>query len=264
MLFRSRRRLSLDVENVPVAALEKPLRIPFPIAGDLNGQAVMVGNLSDPVIEGNLTLDDGLLNDNAIDQAVADFEYRAARLSLNSSLNLIDSNDPLTLVVRAPYQLPFVKRPPASDELFVDIDVRDDGIALLNLFNDQVAWESGTGAVDVSFEGTWDQQSIPDLSALTGQVFLSEAVISFTALPEPLTDVDGRIQLSPENIIVESFTGQFSEGKVTAWGTLPTLIALPAPADPAEDSDETVIDPSSPEFDPSTLPTQPLDRKSVV
>ncbi|MGD1905244.1 MAG: translocation/assembly module TamB domain-containing protein [Leptolyngbyaceae cyanobacterium] len=254
----TRRRLTLDVENVPVAALEKPLRIPFPIAGDLNGQAVMVGNLSDPVIEGNLTLDDGLLNDNAIDQAVADFEYRAARLSLNSSLNLIDSNDPLTLVVRAPYQLPFVKRPPASDELFVDIDGRDDGIALLNLFNDQVAWESGTGAVDVSFEGTWDQQSIPDLSALTGQVFLSEAVISFTALPEPLTDVDGRIQLSPENIIVESFTGQFSEGKVTAWGTLPTLIALPAPADPAEDSDETVIDPSSPEFDPSTLPTQPL------
>jgi translocation and assembly module TamB len=139
----TRRRLTLDVENVPVAALEQPLRIPFPIAGNLNGQAVMVGNLADPTLEGAITLDDGRLNNNAIDQAVANFEYRAARLSLNSRLSLIGSNDPLTLVVRAPYQLPFVKRPPVSDELFVDVDVRDDGIALLNLFTDQVTWEGG-------------------------------------------------------------------------------------------------------------------------
>jgi translocation and assembly module TamB len=257
----TRRRLTLDVENVPVTALQRPLRIPFPIEGDLNGQAVMVGNLSDPVIEGTVTLDEGRLNENAIDQAVANFEYRAARVNLDSMLNLIDSDDPLTLIVRAPYQLPFVKRPPASDELFVDVDVRDDGIALLNLFNNQVAWEGGSGAVDVRFEGTWDQQSIPDLSALTGQVFLNEAVLSFAALPEPLTDVEGRIQLSPENIVVESFTGQFSEGQVTAWGTLPTFVPLRLPEAAAESPDtETlaVIDPNSPDFDPLTLQTQPL------
>jgi translocation and assembly module TamB len=112
--------------------------------------------------------------------------------------------------------------------------------------------------VDVRFEGTWDQASVPDLSALTGQVFLNEAEISFAALPEPLTDVDGRIQLSPQNIVVESFTGQFSEGQVTALGTLPTLVPLPTAETDEDAAGDVGANLGSLDFDPSTLSTQPL------
>lgn len=228
------RPLELSLANIPVENLQEPLNIPFPIGGRLNGNATFQGRITDPRMAGSFDLAAGTINEKPIDRADLDFSYAGARLSLDSELLLVDSDDPLTLKVKAPYQLPFVAEPPTSDELLVEVDIRDEGIALVNLFTDQVAWRSGQGRVRLNLKGTWEQQqSIPDFASFEtfdGSITVSDAEIGVRVLPEPLTNVNGSARLVPFEVIVEQLTGQFSDGQLSAQGTFPILEPLPSDA----------------------------------
>nr|WP_228024485.1 translocation/assembly module TamB domain-containing protein [cf. Phormidesmis sp. LEGE 11477] len=104
---------------------------------------------------------------------------------------------------------------PDSDRLDIDINVENEGLALLNIFNDQVAYESGEGQVSLTVDGTLDKPII------RGSASLSDAVVSASILPEPLTNVTGEAEFLGERIVVNRLQGQFESGQVSAAGVLP-------------------------------------------
>lgn len=221
------RLMTLEVNNLPAARLQQPLQLPFELAGRLNGRATLQGRLADPVLRGRVEIVDGELNRRPIDLAEATFSYVAARADIDAQLRLPDADDPLRVRLSTPYRLEFVERRPTNTEVALDIDVRDEGIALLNLFTNQVTWQSGNGTVIVGLRGNWPEgRRLPGLTELNGLISLREATLGVQALPEPLTDVSGQIRLVPYEAVVDRVTGRFSDGEVVARGVFPLVTPL--------------------------------------
>ncbi|MEB3269786.1 MAG: translocation/assembly module TamB domain-containing protein [Leptolyngbya sp.] len=261
---RRDRALTLTLDNVPIDPLEDPLRLPFPIAGRLNGQAVLRGSILDPTLQGQLAIANGRLNNKPIDLATADFTYAAARLNLDSRLELVDANDPLHLNLQLPYRPAFVRRRPVDNSVLADLQVRDDGLALVNLFTDRVAWQGGNGELIANLRGTWDGSGsfrtlVNNLDVLNGYVRLSDATLGLQALPDaPLTNVNatarlaglqdggGGIDLRSPTLVVDDFTGSFSDGQVSAQGIFPLLLPLPLSPDGDLATDPDASNPQQP------------------
>ena len=229
--------LNLKVQNLPVGPLQEILNLPLAFGGELNGSATLTGNLGDPQVRGALTLADGSINETPIQAADAQFLYKDARLYLRSEL-IAQTPEPLSLAVIVPYAFGFMTVTPESDEIFADINVRDDGLALLNLLNLPVAWVSGKGEVGLQASGTWARPII------SGQAKFSNTQVKANILPEPLTNVEGQVRFKGERIIVDTLTGQFSQGSIAAKGVFPILFPLDFAASPS-------INPTAPNVNPS-------------
>ncbi|MGB3296131.1 MAG: hypothetical protein WBB01_24360 [Phormidesmis sp.] len=207
--------LQATAENLNVENLGDILQLPLDIEGLANARATLGGTLANPQLRGSAQLAAVTINDTPIESADAQFLYQNARLSLASSLVATAPEHPLTLSAQIPYAFEFMDVRPESDAISVNIDVQDEGLALLNIFNRQVAWESGSGQVNLTVTGTLENPQIAGLATI------EDAVINARILPEPLTNVTGRAIFERERIIVEGVQGSFSDGQLIAAGTLP-------------------------------------------
>lgn len=251
------REMVLEVVNVPISNIEDFANLPFDLEGRLNSVTTLSGRLGNPSLEGRLAVVDGTLNGTAISDAEATFSYVNARAGLKAQILLIGSDDPLTVAAELPYQFDFVDVESADQSYSLRADVKDEGLALLNLFTQQVAWEDGGGEVILDIEG--DLRTNGGLPTdFQGFITLDDAVISASALPVPMTDVTGRIRLEPisQMIVVDELTGQFSEGQLSAQGAFPVFLPLEdfaaiadeeAAPETAEDLDPEIDEPLPPE-----------------
>ncbi|NEQ43718.1 MAG: hypothetical protein F6K00_09245 [Leptolyngbya sp. SIOISBB] len=256
------REMVLEVVNVPISNIEEFANLPFDLEGRVNSVTTLRGRLGNPNLTGELAVVDGTLNGTAISDAEASFSYVNARAGIDAQLRLIGSDNPLTVEAELPYQLSFVDVESADQSYLLRANVKDEGLALLNLFTQQVAWEDGGGEVILDIEG--DLQANGGLPTdFQGLITLEEAVISASALPVPMTDVTGRIRLEPisQTIVVDELTGQFSEGQLSAQGAFPVFLPLedfaaiaddeaepkpPEDLDSEEDLDPEIEEPLSP------------------
>ncbi|WP_009633884.1 translocation/assembly module TamB domain-containing protein [Synechocystis sp. PCC 7509] len=211
----------LQVNNFPLEALNSFVKLPIDVTGNLNAQATLTGQLTNPQVAGNLSLINGTLNRKVINSAAANFGYNNARLSFDSTIE-VDSPEPVTISGNVPVPLPFVTVKSKSDRITLDINVQDSGLALLNLFTDQIAWQSGQGKVQLQVRGTLNQP------VATGVATVSNATFTAQALPEPLTNVNGSIDFDFDRLQVENLQGNFSQGQVVAAGVLPIFRSLVA------------------------------------
>ncbi|MBE7385293.1 MAG: translocation/assembly module TamB domain-containing protein [Leptolyngbya sp. SIO1E4] len=221
--------VNLPADRIPIDTIPGLANAPLDIGGKLHGTATLSGRLADPNVAGSFQLVEGTLNRNPIQRFNVDLEYREARLGLDAELELINSDDPLTLSAQVPYRLPFVERSPSRNDFFVNADVKDEGFALLNLLTRQVAWEAGEGEAILRLAGTWDEGTFPAIDRFDGLVLLREATLAFEALPTSMTNVTGQIRLDPLtlSIVVDRLTGQFSDGELSAQGSFPLFSPLP-------------------------------------
>lgn len=245
----SDRPLLFTLSNVPVDGLQGPLSLPFPITGALGGQVTLQGSLADPTLEGQLAVADGTFNNRPVEQATARFDYRAARLTLDSVVAAEVGSDPLNLTLALPYRPPFVTRRPVDTTVRADLQVQDDGLALASLFTNRLSWQGGQGELVASLRGTWDGDSplsnlFNNLDALDGYLRIREATIGLQALPDaPLTDVVGSVRLAGLRsssqgavdlrnpaLVVDEFRGNFSTGQLSAQGRFPIYLPLPVNA----------------------------------
>jgi translocation and assembly module TamB len=214
----------LQINNFPIEALNSFVKLPVDITGNLNAQATLTGQLSNPQVIGKLSLANGTLNQKEINNATSSFGYNNARLNFDSTIK-VDSPQPVTISGNVPLALPFVTVKPESDRITLDINVQDEGLALLNLFTNQVAWQNGQGKVQLQVRGTLNQP------VATGVAKINNATITAQALPEPLTDVTGTVDFDFDRLQVENLQGNFSQGQVVVKGVLPIFRSLP-PNDP--------------------------------
>ena len=212
----------LRVENVPIESLTALAPLPIDIEGKLNVTATLAGTLLNPQAVGVLQLNQGVLNSTDIRSARGSFRFENARLNFDSAV-LVKGTQPLTIVGSIPQLLPIPPVTPDNGEVRLDINVADEGLAFLNLLNNQVAWVDGKGRVQAQVRGTRTQPII------SGTAEVQNATFRATALPDPLTGVTGSVLFERDRLRVKGIQGQYGQqGQVMAAGVLPLFQRLTA------------------------------------
>ncbi len=214
----------LRVRDFPVDVLKNFVQLPVDFTGLLNATATLAGSQANPQAIGELNLAQGTLNQKPVESARATFNYTQARLNFASNV-VVSGPEPITITGSLPYSLPSASVQPDSDQIRLDVNVQNEGLALLNLLTNQVAWQGGQGKVQLQVRGTLKQP------VATGIASINNATIKAQALPEPLKDVTGTAQFNGNRIQVEGIRGNFSQGNVVAQGVIPLFGSL-APSDP--------------------------------
>ncbi len=216
----------LKVENLPIESIQSffpyPLNIggqPIALAGNLNGTVSLSGPPNKPNFIGAVNLTNGTLNDQPLQSAVGAFNYEDGRLKFQNTI-VANSSEPIKIVGELPYDLdlPTGKIASADRSLKVTGRVKDEGLSLLNLLGQPIAWEGGKGQL------SFDISSAPDQPLkVQGELILNGAKIKAQALPESLTNVRGRIVADFSGVQVENLRGEFSRGEVVANGSIPVF-----------------------------------------
>lgn len=214
----------LRVRNFPIGVVNNFVKLPISVTGNLNGAATIAGSRENPQAVGELELAKGSLNQKPVESASASFSYTNARFSFGSNV-VISGPEPITIAGSVPLPLPFAKEQPDSDRISLDVNVKNEGLSLLNVFTNQVAWEGGEGQVELQVRGTTTQP------LATGIAKVNNATISAAALKERLTNVTGTARFNNDRITVEGIQGNFSKGQVVAQGVIPIVDSL-SPNDP--------------------------------
>ncbi len=214
----------LEVGNFPLEVLSKYTQLPIDIAGNLNTTAVLSGSIANPQARGTISVTNGAINQKPVKLADASFNYTDGRLSFGSTVQ-VSETEPVNIIGSIPYALPFNGIVPDNNEIDLDIQVKNEGLGLLNLFTDQIAFENGQGEIDIKVGGTLQAPY------LNGTATLNDATFSARTLPGNLTQVAGEINFDFDRIIVKNLQGNYSRGKVEAQGQIPITRNLPTQID---------------------------------
>ena len=212
--------------DVPVQLVEQLFSLPPELAfnGLINATASIAGTQSDPQARGEIRVDDASLNGTSIQSTKGSFNYKTSRLDFSASSVIAADADPLILRGSVPYKLPFAQIEPTSDRLELQLDVKDKGLELLDIFSrGELRWIDGQGKIALDISGILDpEQNILRELSTKGTANIKGATIAVKSLPENLlTDIDSRVFFDLDNIRVDSFTGNFGKGQITAAGTVP-------------------------------------------
>jgi translocation and assembly module TamB len=209
------------VTALPVSLIEPflPPQFPLEVAGRLNALVTVAGSLENPRAIGEVALVEGSVNNQPVESAQLSFSYDNARLNFGSTV-LVAQTQPIEITGSIPVALPFAAVQPQSNQISLQANVQDEGLALLNLFTDQVAWVKGQGQLNVEVGGTLTQPVV------TGKAVVENAAFKAQALPEPLTNVTGTVQFNGDRIIIPSIQAQYNRESITASGILP-IFATP-------------------------------------
>lgn len=259
----------LIAENVPVAALRDLFRFPIDVDGSLNARAQLGGSVENPEFDGEISLVNGEINQTQLDSTLRTlFGYNNARLNFNSRFvdaapedatlaEMLPSpvptepppaepppdqpatgllaDDAFLFTGSIPYKLPFAKVAPEDYQLSLDLNVRNDGLSLINLFTDQVAWQGGDqGSVQLQVRGELPPDRL-DFGALTasGTASFTNGRIAAKALPQMLTNVNGTVLFDRDRIrIAEPLVARLGDAngtngqRVSVVGVLPLQYQL--------------------------------------
>ncbi|MEH2181360.1 translocation/assembly module TamB domain-containing protein [Nostoc sp.] len=217
----------LNVASLPLSLLEPFIeKYPVDITGNINADATLAGSLQDPRVQGKVALANATLNKQPVQTGEVNFDYNKARLNFDSTL-LVTGTQPVAVTGSVPAPLPFAKVQPDSNQISINANVQNEGLALLNLLtNNQVAWVDGQGKVDLNVRGTLNEPVI------NGNATFNNATFSAQALSDPLTNVTGTALFNGRTISVENIQGNYNQGQVTVSGILPIFDPQQAAANP--------------------------------
>jgi translocation and assembly module TamB len=204
----------LNIENFPLQRLSNLVKLPVGITGKLNITAAIAGSINSPQAKGVLNITEGTIDRKSIESLNASFGYNNGRLNFDSQL-LGVGTEPANINGSIPYPLPFAIQKSDSNQITLDVKVKNEGLTLLNFFTNEIAFENGKGELDLKVRGTQKQPLVKGTASLDNATFRAQA------LPEKLTNVTGNAKFDLTSVIVESLGGQFSAGNITAIGELP-------------------------------------------
>ena len=221
----------LRLANIPVTLIQKFVKLPpaIGIDGQVNASVAIAGSRENPQARGELAVEAATINQTSIQSTQGSFSYNNARLNFFASSILAEGADPLTVDGSFPYQFPFATVKPDSNQLNVNLNVQDEGLALLDILTrNKVDWVAGQGAINLDISGTFDQEtnSLSQLRA-EGTARVDQATITAQVIPEALTDVSGTVSFNFDRLEVESLTGKVGGGEVLVAGALPFTQSTP-------------------------------------
>jgi len=215
----------LLVSDVPLELLQDFVSFPLDLSGDLQVNADIGGVLTNPTIVGAIEVGDPVLEGEPLELAEVNFEYQEARLALDGAA-VLDEPERLTIRGMIPYALPFMSVQPDSERIAVDIDLKNEGLAFLNLVSQgQATWEGGEGDIDLQITGTLTQPQF------LGTATFRDAVIASPLLSSPVTDITGTTTFNLDTFNVDNLNAQIRDGNINIQGELPIFQSFRLPAD---------------------------------
>ena len=221
--------------DVPVNLIEQLFSFSSDLAldGSINAIATIAGTQKNPQARGEINIDNASLNETSIQSTKGSFNYNQARLDFSASSVVARDADPVVVKGSVPYQLPFAEVEPESDRLKLQLNVKDKGLALLDIFSrGELKWIDGKGSIALDVSGVLDPEaSLPRELITKGTATIEDATIAAKSLPEnPITGINSQIFFDLDDIRVKSFQGNLGGGEIFATGTVPL-------------NDDTAIDP---------------------
>ncbi len=204
----------LKIENFPIQRLNNLVKLPLGIAGKLNITAAIAGSIANPQATGELNITEGTIDKKPVESASASFSYTNGRLNFGSNVVGVGA-EPANINGSIPYTLPFASAKSNSDQITLDVNVKNEGLTILNLFTNEIAFENGQGKIDLTIRGTQQKPLVK------GTAELNNATFNAKALPGKLTNVTGNAKFDLTSVVIKSLTGKFSDGNITAIGELP-------------------------------------------
>ncbi len=204
----------LKVENFPIQRLNNLVKLPLGITGKLNITAAIAGSISNPQARGELNITEGTIDKKSVESANASFSYANGRLNFGSQVLGVGA-EPANISGSIPYTLPFASEKSNSDQVTLDVNVKNEGLTLLNLFTNEISFENGQGELNLNVRGTRKQPFVK------GTASLNNATFSAQALPRKLTNVNGNAIFDLTRVFIQSLEAKFSDGNIKAVGELP-------------------------------------------
>ena len=237
----------LALETIPIDLIERVVTLPpeVTVDGVLSANANISGTTDNPKARGEIEIADARINETAIRSASGSFGYDDARLNFSANSVVAQDAQPLALTGSIPYQLPFANAEPASDDLQVSLNMEDKALTLLNILTrGEVNWIDGGGKVALDISGKLDRQtSLPKEIIAKGRATIEDGTIAVRSLPDAyLRNVESQIDFNLDRISVETFTGDFGGGQISAVGTLPLDEATNSEDPLTIDLDDLAID----------------------
>lgn len=206
----------LKIENFPIQRLNNLVKLPLGIGGKLNITAAIAGSIINPQARGELNITEGTIDQKSVESANTSFSYADGRLNFGSQVTGVGvGTEPANINGSIPYTLPFASEKSNSNQITLDINVKNEGLTILNLFTNEISFEKGQGELDLKVRGTQQQPFVKGTASLDNATFRS------SALPGKLTNVNGKAIFDLTRVFIKSLEGKFSDGNIQAAGELP-------------------------------------------
>ena len=197
----------IELRDFPIESL-RPLpffsSIPFDLTGKVNGNLSLTGTtLFDTKAVGNLSLTDGTVNRQAIEFIAVKFVYDKLNINFDANMQVAGKEAVLASGNFGIFGIFNVK-----------LNVKDEGIAFINIFNQPVRWVAGKGNINLTASGTFKDPKI------AGKITVNNATVRVAGLPGDFTEVLGDIDFTSDRLI-SNITSNFSDGRLALIGILP-------------------------------------------
>ncbi|MCS7292972.1 MAG: translocation/assembly module TamB domain-containing protein [Gloeomargarita sp. SKYBB_i_bin120] len=221
----AQQRGQLIVTRLPVTYFTRLLPIPGDPTGWISGSATLAGSLANPQAKGEITIQDGTWYDTPIETARTSFSYGQGQLRFGSELQLRDTVavEPVRASGTLPWVWPGSTVKPSSDQMALNVQVRDSGLRLVNSLTPWVQWLGGAGEVQMDVTGTWREPRV------RGRAQFQGARVAVNGLAEPVQALTGEIRFLGDRLAVQDLQAQVNGGTLTLNGVLP--ISQPLSAD---------------------------------
>ncbi|MGQ9865739.1 MAG: translocation/assembly module TamB domain-containing protein [Pseudanabaenaceae cyanobacterium] len=208
----------IQLQDFPLATL-RPFpffaNLPFDIDGDVSGEVTLGGTVALPEAEGRFRIANGSFDRQNVKSAEADFRLKNLQIQFKGQV-LVAGEEPIVLSGTYPLM---------GDALDVNIAVKDEGLAFINILNQPVRWQGGQGQGNLTLSGTRRSPQV------RGRIDLKDAEFRVVGLPAAIEQVSGFIEFGLTELLA-SLTGKFSDGDLKAEGRLPTIEGAQAVENP--------------------------------
>ncbi|NJK72468.1 MAG: hypothetical protein HC926_03930 [Synechococcaceae cyanobacterium SM2_3_60] len=124
--------------------------------GNLNLEADIGGSLAVPTGSGQLSITEAAFRDEAITAATAEFAIANDVATLNARITTLPETAPITLQGDIPL----------NGRSQYNLQLTDEGLRFINLLSDTIAWEAGSGSLNITLTGTQAAPNIEGILAL--------------------------------------------------------------------------------------------------
>jgi hypothetical protein len=216
-----------QLRNFDLSQLRLVTALPADIQGRLQLQGTLGGNVLNPQLEGNLTLQQPVLNGQSLNLITSTFRYANARLDV-----AVSETEALQLQA----SLPLGWNLSGTDDASLDLKLSTPALALLGaLTQNQVTWTQGEGTAQLQARSRLNllQGKVDDLTA-EGNIRFQDATLKAALLEEPVV-LNGDINFNSDRLYTQQFQARFAQSQVAVAGVLPLFRPL-AQTDPDADT----------------------------